>query len=405
MSAETAQWLAENVKVGFTDKRGSAWHRQWEGPYAAASAANHYPGAIPVEDVREWFKWTPEESTVFVNECEMEDPLKLLQGLVVPGESVRLTYDQLAEIINKVEQSYVPIPGRKAIVPSYDPSYVFGIFSEKYQPHGYEKWLLDNVIQLLGGDLGLGISSVGFLRNRAVAWVEISVPDTMHTPSGFDFRPNLLATTSFDGTSATIYKRTICCTVCDNTRHVALGETGEVWKNKHSKYSHLKLDVARETLNLFSQMEVEFRTLVETHTRIELTMAQFDKIMADLFPAPGDSAKQATARTKHQAQMEQMRAMYLNDDRVNKWSGTAFGVEQLVNTWYQHERPVRGETLRPERNRHETIKSDIGRNDDATWAAIVKQLDGENGDHYTESLIEKFQKQLNSDIQSQLILV
>ena len=44
------------------------------------------------------------------------------------------------------------------------------------------------------------------------------MPDTITTPEGVAFRPNLLATTSFDGSSATTYKRTVTDTVYDNTR-------------------------------------------------------------------------------------------------------------------------------------------------------------------------------------------
>ena len=54
-------------------------------------------------------------------------------------------------------------------------------------------------------DDNLSISSAGLLRNR-VAWVEVSVPDNITTPEGVVFRPNPLATTSFDGSLATSYK-------------------------------------------------------------------------------------------------------------------------------------------------------------------------------------------------------
>ena len=39
------------------------------------------------------------------------------------------------------------------------------------------------------------------------------------------FRPNLLATTSFDGSLATTFKRTVTDTVCDNTRELACPKT------------------------------------------------------------------------------------------------------------------------------------------------------------------------------------
>jgi hypothetical protein len=81
------------------------------------------------------------------------------------------------------------VPGRKAIAASDDYS-VLGVFKDGYQPHQYEDWLLNNVAKIL--DDNLSISSAGLLRNRAVAWVEVSVPDNITTPEGVVFRPNLL---------------------------------------------------------------------------------------------------------------------------------------------------------------------------------------------------------------------
>ncbi len=52
-------------------------------------------------------------------------------------------------------------------------------------------------------------------------------PTTITTPEGVEFRPNLLATTSFDGSIATTFKRTVTATVCDNTRELALAEKAQ----------------------------------------------------------------------------------------------------------------------------------------------------------------------------------
>ena len=121
-----------------------------------------------------------------------------------------------------------------------------GIFTAGYTRHQYREWLLTTVADIL--DDNLSISSAGLLRAGAIAWVEVSVPETITTPQGFDFRPNLLATTSFDGSIATTFKRTVTATVCDNTRDLALSETGQHYKVKHSRYSKAKLAPAREAL-------------------------------------------------------------------------------------------------------------------------------------------------------------
>jgi hypothetical protein len=55
MSQEASTWLNTRTLIGFTDRRGHAWH------YRAGvqfSEPNHYPGAVPIADVqRRLFGW------------------------------------------------------------------------------------------------------------------------------------------------------------------------------------------------------------------------------------------------------------------------------------------------------------------------------------------------------------
>ena len=137
------------------------------------------------------------------------------------------------------------VPDRQAITRG-DTHAVLGIFTDGYQRHQYDQWLLSTVANILDDDLC--ISSAGLLRGGAIAWVKVSVPESITTPEGVTFRPNLLATTSFDGSIATTFKRTVTDTVCDNTRELALAEAGQSYKVKHSRHSTLRLADARQAL-------------------------------------------------------------------------------------------------------------------------------------------------------------
>src|ERR1044072_465831 len=219
MSQETQEWLEKNILVGFTDKRGEAWW--YRGVERQDGTPNHYTGAIPVGDVEsKLFDWEP-----------LTAPVYAMTGL----------------------DSYTAIPRKVRVYPSDDPSHTFWIASDAYEPHGYAEWLIGNVSGILSDTLN--ISSAGLLKGRAVAWVEVSVPETVHTPEGVDFRPNLLATTSLNGTIATTLKRTTTMTVCDNTYAAAMAEQGETYKRRHTRYSVSKAEMARarEALNLLSQ--------------------------------------------------------------------------------------------------------------------------------------------------------
>lgn len=49
MPNETLQHLNTNTLIDFTEQRGHAWHYRAE---EQGTEPNHYPGAIPIEDVR-----------------------------------------------------------------------------------------------------------------------------------------------------------------------------------------------------------------------------------------------------------------------------------------------------------------------------------------------------------------
>jgi phage/plasmid-like protein (TIGR03299 family) len=216
VSKETLEHLNTNTLIGNTEHRGTAWHYRAE---HQGDESNHYSGPIPVEDVqRRLFHWQAVSRPIAV---ELPSDLTYVSHLNAQREPAR----------------WQVIEDRQAICRSDDHS-VMGIFASGYAMHQYDRWLLTTVADILDDDLS--ISSAGLLRGGAVAWVEVSVPESITTPEGVVFRPNLLATTSFDGSLATTFKRTVTDVVCDNTRESALAEQGQTYKVKHSRHSHAR---------------------------------------------------------------------------------------------------------------------------------------------------------------------
>ena len=173
MSEETATWLNTMTLIGFTDRRGHAWHYRAE---RQGAEPNHYPGAIPVEDVRRrLFGWT------------------VLEGDVCSTATL-LSDDGVATVT-------IRDPDRKAMLRppgalgADDEGAILGIFKSGYKAHDYSQWLLEQVAEILDDELAIG--SAGLLRGGALAWVSIEVPETITTPEGVAFRPHLLATTSW----------------------------------------------------------------------------------------------------------------------------------------------------------------------------------------------------------------
>lgn len=332
MSAETVEWLNTNTRIGFTDKRGHVWHFK-------AGATNHFPGPVPIEEVQELFGWQAISSPLYV-----QTPLGMM-----------------------------PVDGRQAIVRS-DTSEVLGIFKSGYVIHQYQNWLLTEVGNIL--DDGLAIGSAGLLRNGAQAWVSVEVPENIKTPEGVEFRPNLLACTSLDGSLSTTYKRIVTNVVCDNTLSAGLGEQGQQIKIKHSKNSVLKIAQARDALAMIHTIADDFAAEVKALCEIDVSDRAWSAFLDAHMPLVTSTGEPKTknARTIAENQRESLVKLWNHDVRVTPWRGTAFGVLQAVNTYVHHESTVRGAS-RAERNMDKAIMGEFDALDQQTIATLTRAMD------------------------------
>src|SRR5690606_20413635 len=143
-------------------------------------------------------------------------------------------------------------PSRKAIIRS-DTGAVLNVVSSRYGVHQYSEWLVKNVATILDDDLA--IDSAGLLMGGGVAWVSVSLPETIETRVGFPIRPRLLAFTSHNGKYKTTYKRSLEAPVCDNSLDMEVrrdnnSEVVQKWSVKHTANSGLLIADAREALGI-----------------------------------------------------------------------------------------------------------------------------------------------------------
>lgn len=353
MSRETAEWLNRNVLVGFTEKRGTeAWHYRAD---LQGDEPNHYPGAIPVEDVkRRLFHWEPVSVPLGGN---------LGDQLATPF----LVDQATGEETDVRKPAWTTFPDHQAIVRS-DTFDLLGLFKSSFVIHKYDEWLLHNVAALLDADLSVG--SAGLLKNGAQAWVSIEVPDTITTPEGVAFRPNLLACTSVDGSLSTTYKPVVTLTVCDNTMAAALGEYGAQVKIKHSRHSKLRIAEVRDALEIVHTTAETFASEVERLTQVTVTDKAWSMFLDETVPMPEDKGPGQTLAENKRGTLTKL---WNSDTRVTPWKNTGFGVFQAVNTYAHHEGIVRNVT-RAERNMDRALGSGLVKLGDETGRALDKVL-------------------------------
>lgn len=329
MSRESTEWLNRNVLVGYGHQ---AWHFSAD---AQGDEPNHYPHAIPSEDVRRrLFSWTAEPANLWA------------------GEDARQTL----------------VSGHVANVRS-DTGEVLGIVSTKYARHQFADSLLGGAERITGS--GLGISSAGLLKGGAVGWLSVSLADTILTPEGVEFLPYIMCYGSHDGSLPTGYKRVITNVVCDNTMNAALGEkaSGE-YRIRHTRNSAVRVKDAQQALSLITEAGDTFATQVRDLVETTVTDRQWDAFCQSLVPIPEEEGRGQTLATNKQ---EALRGLYVSDPRVAPWKGTAWGVVQAVNTYTHHVQTVRGAS-RAERNMLGTLDGSFDALDVNTLSLLTNVL-------------------------------
>jgi phage/plasmid-like protein (TIGR03299 family) len=347
VSTETSRWLNTQTLIGFTDKRGHAWHYRAE---HQGDEPNHYATAVPVADVaRRLFGWDAVSRTLAV--ALPTDDLTAADTIDADGHAIH----------------YAPVPDRQAIVRS-DTGAVLGLFSTGYAIHQFRDWLLGTVATILDADLSIG--SAGLLKSGAVAWVSVEVPDNIRTPEGVEFRPNLIACTSHDGSLATTYQRVVTNVVCDNTMSAALAERSQRVKVKHSRYSKVRINEVRDALAMVYSVADDFAAEVAQLCATQVTNAQWSAFLDAHAPIPAEAGR---ARTGAERKRETLGRLWNHDARVSPWRGTAFGVVQAVNTYVHHEQIVRGAS-RAERNMLRAVDGGVDALDTDTLATLGRVL-------------------------------
>lgn len=312
MSAETMEWLNQNILVGFTAERGNAWHYRAD---LQGDEPNHYEGAIPVEDIRRrLFAWTANTAPVFVQVAADADNAT---GIADDGTPYRL----------------VAAAGRRAVLHS-ETDEVFGIFSDGYKTHQYSDWLVTNLANIVDDSINFG--SAGILKGGAVAFVTLEMPESVDALEGFAVRPHLMATTSHNGQLATTYKTVATFVVCDNTHAMAMAENSAAYKVRHSKYSDMRIQSARDALGIVHTMTTDIVAEVNALASHKVSDAEFLKVMDALAPMPNEDETTKTAVTRMETKRAEVMALYNDDPRVAPWRGTALGVLQAWNTYAHH---------------------------------------------------------------------
>lgn len=246
------------------------------------------------------------------------------------------------------ENGISAIDTHKAIVRS-DNGAVLGIVGSGYTIHPYSEWLTDNLATIVDDDKVV-VQSAGLLNSGSRAWVQIAPNDgPKDMGGGFMVSPFILAGTSLDGSTATIYKRNAIAIVCQNTYAASMSGAPDV-RIKHTRNSAMRIQSAREALDVMAGIEDEFQAQVTELLNKEISNKRFEGIVTEFLGGePDRDADSTRGATIFDRKFEDIRRLWETDIRVAQWRGTGLGAMQAFSTYQQHVADVRGAT-RAERN-------------------------------------------------------
>lgn len=347
MSKETLEYLqGGNIVVGGIAERGLPWWADF------GSAADHM--RLMRSDYRTlsghqlfWDNFIPADA--------------ILNG---PFGWTALEIEPTVEIAGE----HVPMSGYKAIVRN-DTKHTMGVFKQSYAP-AQPVQLVDLAMDFLGNDVGF--TSAGVLREGAVLWLEASVNHEFHNETaGFGYVPNLLISTSFNGTLANEVVRTARWSVCDNTHEIARNDAVARIKGKHTVNGIGKLQAQYSALGLIEHEAELIDAEITAMVQQEVNVKQFAKFLDMWNPIPewkeGEPTNKLTIATKKR---ENIMQMWVSDPRVSPWKGTKLGVHQLINTYNQHGYNEEDAGKRFEKNMLNVINGSIGKADNEAFKML-----------------------------------
>lgn len=203
------------------------------------------------------------------------------------------------------------------------------------------------VLNRLVDEAGAHFETAGSLRGGRMVFITMKLPTSMQIAGVDNMDLYLCATTSHDGTSALRVDASPIRVVCANTQRAAVANTKGYYVFRHTSNVRTQIAQAREAMGLMWKYLDGFQTEAEKMLNETISMGQFEKIVADLWPL----ADNATDQTKnnHKKRAATLRYLIRDADTQAAIKGTRWAGYQAVTEYLDHYAPAKDAALRANR--------------------------------------------------------
>ena len=226
------------------------------------------------------------------------------------------------------------IPGYRANVRSTDDA-VLGVVSDRYRIVQNEE-----AFQFTDDLLGEGVTyeTAGSLQGGKKVWMLAKLPEK-YIIAGDEVTPYLVFFNSHDGSSGVKVAMTPVRVVCQNTLNLALGTAKRIWTARHTENVLLRVQDARETLQLANSYMGELGKSIHELTTIKLSDRKVQEFINEFFPITEDLTD--GQRKNNLRLQEDLKARYYNAPDL-EWVGkNGWRFVNAVSDFATHADPIR----------------------------------------------------------------
>ena len=262
-----------------------------------------------------------------------KDKTKIIQKALTSAEALTAAgLDWTIEGRPIYDENCEEIAGYKANTRSSDGK-VLGIVSDKYKIV-QNKEAFDFTDSLIGN--GLTYETAGSLRGGKTIWLLGKMPERYI--AGDLTEPYIVFSNTHDGTGAIRCALTPIRVVCQNTLNIALRKASRSWSMIHRGDIMMKLEEARQTLELADQYMAALDEEAQILADQKLTEGEMHDILDKMIPTD----EEATDRQKRTIQeaKDQIIICTLAPD-LTKFLNTKWGFVNAVADYVDHGEPTR----------------------------------------------------------------
>lgn len=203
---------------------------------------------------------------------------------------------------------------------------------------------LDHLVDAAGG---AHFETAGSMKGGKEVFVTMKLPSGMRIAGVDDLDLYLAATTSHDGTRALRVDATPVRIVCANTQRAAFSNTRGTYTFRHTSNVGQQISQCREAIGLMWNFMAEFEKQAERMINETLTLGQFEKITAQLWPLDTDASEQTVKNAKQRN--TSLRYLLKHGDTNEAIRGTRYAGYQAITEYVDHYAPAKDDATRAAR--------------------------------------------------------